>query len=409
MTINSINGVSSAQRPSALDQYSNYLNQQPMASQQSSQASPGQQMWSMLLANMLGAGQQNNPDASTLGQNMPASSAGAAAGNNLQMGLISSAIELFTALLPLLRALSGNGNGNGTGMQSNSDAGGLADKFGGGSPGPSLFGRQPNPSVESNSSPTTGAPSKISPTSSDKPTSSDNSTTSEKPSSSDKSTTPDKPVSGAGKPTEIPPATGTVEVNKTIVVKAGETFDGGGKLYQAGKALGNGDQSENQQAVFVIEQGGTLKNVQVAGGDGVHTKGDATLKDVWWKDVGEDAMTMKGAGNVKVSGGGAYAASDKIFQINAGGSLSIDGFTADGFGKAVRTNGGKDFPIEIDITNSVFRNGKEAVIRTDAVKGAQINWDNASNTVDQVPNVVLAPRSARVNGLDSWESKAYTG
>ena len=92
------------------------------------------------------------------------------------------------------------------------------------------------------------------------------------------------------------------------------TFDGGGKVFQAGKALGDGGQSENQKPVFILEPGATLKNVQVAGGDGVHTRGDATLKDVWWKDVGEDAMTMKGPGNVKVSGGGAYQATDKLMS-----------------------------------------------------------------------------------------------
>ena len=161
-------------------------------------------------------------------------------------------------------------------------------------------------------------------------------------------------------------------MNEPIVVKAGQTFNGEGKLYQAGPSLGDGGQSETQKPVFILEPGAKLENVQVAGGDGIHTRGDATLKDVWWKDVGEDAMTMKGPGNVKVIGGGAYAATDKIFQINAPGSLSIDGFTADGFGKAVRTNGGHDFPISIDIRNSVFRNGDEAVVRSDA-KDAKIN------------------------------------
>lgn len=147
----------------------------------------------------------------------------------------------------------------------------------------------------------------------------------------------------------------------------------------------------------------------MAGGDGVHTRGNATLEKVWWKDVGEDAMTMKGPGNVKVIGGGAYQAADKIFQINAPGSLSIDGFTADGFGKAVRTNGGKDFPITIDIKNSVFRNGEEAVVRTDAEKGANIKWDDQSIVVDNVPHKVLAPKDARVEGLDSWEYKPHGG
>ena len=215
------------------------------------------------------------------------------------------------------------------------------------------------------------------------------------------------PTSGAGKPTEIPPATGKVIVNEPIVVKAGQTFNGEGKLYQAGPSLGDGGQSETQKPVFILESGAKLENVQVAGGDGIHTRGDATLKNVWWKDVGEDAMTMKGPGHVQVIGGGAYAATDKIFQINAPGSLSIDGFTADGFGKAVRTNGGHDFPISIDIRNSVFRNGDEAVVRSDA-KDAKINI-GSDVVIENTPHKVLAPATADVQGVGAWDYKPYSG
>ena len=191
------------------------------------------------------------------------------------------------------------------------------------------------------------------------------------------------------------------------MVKAGQTFNGEGKLYQAGPSLGDGGQSETQKPVFILEPGAKLENVQVAGGDGIHTRGDATLKNVWWKDVGEDAMTMKGPGNVHVIGGGAYAATDKIFQINAPGSLSIDGFTADGFGKAVRTNGGHDFPISIDIRNSVFRNGKEAVVRSDVEK-ANINIA-PDVAIESTPDKVLAPDTANVRGVGAWDYKPYSG
>ena len=196
-------------------------------------------------------------------------------------------------------------------------------------------------------------------------------------------------------------------MNEPIVVKAGQTFDGEGKLYQAGPSLGDGGQSETQKPVFILEPGAKLENVQVAGGDGIHTRGDAALKNVWWKDVGEDAMTMKGPGHVQVIGGGAYAATDKIFQINAPGSLSIDGFTADGFGKAVRTNGGHDFPISIDIRNSVFRNGDEAVVRSDA-KDAKINI-GSDVVIENTPHKVLAPATADVQGVGAWDYKPYSG
>ena len=318
-----------------------------------------------------------------------------AGGANPLAALMASLNELFNALAPLLQALSQN-----NGLKPNEAANDLANKLGGagGAGGGGNTGNSNSGGGNSGGgggsggsggkhSGTTAAPGPH------------GTHTSPPPSSN-------SPV-GSVKPTEIPPAKGTVVVNEPIVVKAGETFDGGGKLYQAGAKLGDGGQSENQKPVFVLEPGATLKNVQVAGGDGVHTKGDATLKDVWWKDVGEDAMTMKGPGNVKVSGGGAYNASDKIFQINAGGSLSIDGFTADTFGKAVRTNGGKDFPINIDIRNSVFRNGEEAVVRTDASQ-AKVNLQNV--TVDNVPNdVVTSSSSTEVTGAQSPGHKAFTG
>lgn len=380
MSIDAIDSVSSLRRPSALDMYSTYINQMPYQPQptQSDNGTLGQLlamlMYSLLSASQQGAQGQGAPGQGATGGNSWPGNAGSSgampgasglsgpgsAGNNSPLsgaqGIFNSILELFQALSPLLQALNQNG------MQPNNTAGQLADQLGGGGGG--------YPSTPS----TPGTPS--------------------------------TPVSGA-KPTEIPPATGTVTVDKPIVVKAGETFDGGGKLFQAGAALGDGGQSENQKPVFILEPGATLQNVQVAGGDGVHTRGDATLKDVWWKDVGEDAMTMKGPGNVKVSGGGAYQATDKIFQINAPGSLSIDGFTADGFGKAVRTNGGKDFPITIDIKNSVFRNGDEAVVRTDASQAKIRLADDV--VVENVPNDVIAPPSAQVEGAKSLIYKPYSG
>lgn len=439
MSIDALNAVSSLQRPSALDMYRMFLDQ-PSQQPQSSPSSLGQQLMSMLLQSLLSAGQQNAPGSSPAA---PAPASGPSgpmgtgtAGNNplsAQMGLLNSIFEMMQALMPLLQALNQNGiqptnaagqlanqfggGGNGGGGAGGGGGGSPFGGPGGGSPfagpgagspfggGGSPFGGSPygSPSGSPTGSPVAGGPgSPAAPGAPGAPA------TPATPPAHGTPSRPGTPVSGAGKPTEIPPATGSVTVNEPIVVKAGQTFDGGGKVFQAGKALGDGGQSENQKPVFILEPGATLKNVQVAGGDGVHTRGDATLKDVWWKDVGEDAMTMKGPGNVKVSGGGAYQATDKIFQINAPGSLSIDGFTADGFGKAVRTNGGKDFPITIDIKNSEFRNGKETVVRTDA-KDANIRWDDASIVVDKVPHKVLAPQTARVEGLSSWDYKPYSG
>lgn len=207
-------------------------------------------------------------------------------------------------------------------------------------------------------------------------------------------------------PTAMPEPKGEVTVNEPIVVKAGEVFDGGGKLYKAGPALGDGGQSENQKPVFIIEPGGKVQNLQYQGADGIHTKGDATIEDVWCRNAGEDAMTMKGPGNVTWTRGGIYGAEDKAIQINAGGSLTVEDATFDGFGKAIRTNGGKDIKVDILVKNSHFQNGKEAIVRTDS-PSATVKLQGV--TFDNVPNDVLAPPETKVEGAVKPGYKKFTG
>lgn len=198
-----------------------------------------------------------------------------------------------------------------------------------------------------------------------------------------------------------------IEVQQTIVVKAGETFDGHNQYYKAGSALGDGGQSEHQKPVFILEDGATLKNVQLSGADGIHVNGNGKLINVWNRDVGEDAVTQKKPGNLEVIGGGAFNADDKIFQLNANGSLHISGFLADGFGKGVRTNGGHNITTDIVITNSTFRNGKEAIVRTDSSPGTTITLQNVTSS--NVPWEVLAPDYNKVTGATRRSYKPYSG
>lgn len=41
-----------------------------------------------------------------------------------------------------------------------------------------------------------------------------------------------------------------------------------------------------------------------------------SVADVWWVDVCEDALSLKGNGNAVISGGGAQSADDKVIQHN---------------------------------------------------------------------------------------------
>ncbi|BCJ58382.1 hypothetical protein Jiend_18040 [Micromonospora endophytica] len=135
-----------------------------------------------------------------------------------------------------------------------------------------------------------------------------------------------------------PNPTGQVNVNGTIPVSG--TLDGGMRRYCC---IGDGSQEESQDPMFRLESGATLQNVIIGApaGDGVHCAGPCTLRNVWWEDVGEDAATFRGSGspNFLVDGGGARSASDKVFQHNGPGTLTIQNFQATNFGTFYRSCG----------------------------------------------------------------------
>lgn len=121
------------------------------------------------------------------------------------------------------------------------------------------------------------------------------------------------------------------------------TFDGGLARYVGW----GGDQDENQDPLFNLASGATLKNVILGSpaGDGVHCAGPCTLENVWWEDVGEDAATFRGSSSsqtMTVDCGGAKAAADKIFQHNGAGTLTVRNFVAQDFGKLYRSCGNCD-------------------------------------------------------------------
>ena len=138
--------------------------------------------------------------------------------------------------------------------------------------------------------------------------------------------------------TAWPSAQGLVRVSTTTNVSG--TLDGGLKRYFG---MGDGGQDESQDPMFKLADGATLKNVIIGApaGDGVHCSGSCTLVNVWWEDVGEDAATFKGgtSANYTVDGGGARSASDKVFQHNGGGTLTVRNFQVSDFGKLYRSCG----------------------------------------------------------------------
>ncbi len=169
-------------------------------------------------------------------------------------------------------------------------------------------------------------------------------------------------------------------ITSTIVVKAGETYDGKGETIVA-VGMGDGSQDEDQKPIFKLEKGANLKNVRIAapGCDGVHCYGNNTVTNVIWEDVGEDALTVKGEGTVTVNGGAAYSASDKVFQLNKACTFTVQNFTANTFGKVIRQNGGSTFKCTIYIDNCTFSNGSECIARTDSTT-TQLYYRNMSTS-----------------------------
>jgi hypothetical protein len=142
-----------------------------------------------------------------------------------------------------------------------------------------------------------------------------------------------------------PTATAGKPVTSTITVSG--SYDGGLKRFYGSGALGGDSQDEDQDPVFELADGATLKNVILGApaADGVHCLGSCTLQNVWWEDVGEDAATFKGtspSATYVVAGGGAKKADDKVFQHNGAGTLTIKNFQVAEFGKLYRSCGNCD-------------------------------------------------------------------
>ena len=121
-------------------------------------------------------------------------------------------------------------------------------------------------------------------------------------------------------------------------------FDGKMARYIGSGALGGSGQAEGQDPLFLVKAGGSLKNVILGApaADGVHCEGSCTIDNVWWEDVGEDAITFEGkasSNTYRLSNSGARHASDKVIQHNGAGTAYIKNFYVEDFGKLYRSCG----------------------------------------------------------------------
>nr|GID86750.1 hypothetical protein Ade03nite_56740 [Actinoplanes derwentensis] len=214
------------------------------------------------------------------------------------------------------------------------------------------------------------------------------------------------PTGGTGTtPTGAWPASaGSVSISGTVSVSG--TFDGGMKTYCC---IGDGSQSESQDPMFKIANGGTLQNVILGSpaGDGVHCEGTCTIRNVWWNDIGEDAATFKGTGGGTsyVIGGGARNGSDKTFQHNGNGTVSISGFYLSGSGKLYRGCGNctTSYQRHVKIDNVLLND-------IDMVAGINSNWgDTATITRVTLTNSSSATVCGKYQGVAKGSEPKYLG
>ncbi|EGZ21967.1 pectate lyase [Phytophthora sojae] len=155
-----------------------------------------------------------------------------------------------------------------------------------------------------------------------------------------------------------PTSTGSVKLTAPQVIKAGEVFDGKMQTFDRSDITCSDGEGQKDTAVFLVEAGGTLKNAIIGKNqkEGVHCDDhDCTIENVWWDDVCEDALSIKGgsASSVTtVTNCGAKSASDKVVQHNGQGTVNIDGFYAENFGKLYRSCGTcGDIPRTVTLKN----------------------------------------------------------
>ncbi|TLD27922.1 pectate lyase [Venturia nashicola] len=146
-----------------------------------------------------------------------------------------------------------------------------------------------------------------------------------------------------GLQTVLPAAAGTSMLAAAQTIAAGESFDGKMFLFDRSDNTCAGQKEGGaKDGVFVVMAGGHLSNVIIGpnNGEGVHCMGPCFLENVWWKDVCEDALTLKQtSGTTYITGGGAFGAEDKVIQHNGGGAVIVKNFYAENIGKLYRSCG----------------------------------------------------------------------
>ena len=130
-------------------------------------------------------------------------------------------------------------------------------------------------------------------------------------------TTSSSSGSGTSAGGSLPASSGTTALSAAQTIAAGETFDGGMVMYDRGVECTGQSEGGDSDAVFQIEEGGSISNVIIGPNqiEGIHCQGACTLTNVWWSAVCEDAFSIKtqeAGATTNINGGGAFGAADKV-------------------------------------------------------------------------------------------------
>ena len=201
-----------------------------------------------------------------------------------------------------------------------------------------------------------------------------------------------------------PPSTDGLEVvvvNKPIVVKPGENFDGKGKLFVAGPGLKGGGTAETADPVFIVGPGAKMNNVNYEGGDGIHLLHDAKLNNVHAIKGGPDDMiTVDGPGNrqrdaflsgisldsipkrpaeVSITNSSFQHSHDKVIQINGDANLKLDNIYAKDVGQLAVTLGGAPIEAHVSLNNAELHDVRSHTFRFDSQRSSLTLGDNIDN------------------------------
>ncbi|CAE6415096.1 unnamed protein product [Rhizoctonia solani] len=180
-----------------------------------------------------------------------------------------------------------------------------------------------------------------------------------------------------------PSASTNVKFSAPHIIKAGETFDGKTRRYGRGIRCDSGTLAEAASPVFILQSGATIANV-VIGADqqtGIQCQGPCTIRNVWFEDVCEEAIILRqNSGTTTISGGGVKSAPEVVVQHNGGGSVKIESYCAQDFGKLYRScsNCATQMKREVQMSNVIARNGK-------LLAGVNSNYGDVA-TIDTATN-----------------------